>query len=142
MSPRDFSCKNAFSWQTAQRAAHVTRAAAEPTGGTSSGGGRFERFTMFPIDFLSVFAATSAAGNTSSKDGADGTDELEFPGEQPTDKELSDWLDAVGPAIRRIYGAALRGDTPSHLVKLQHGADDLTDFTRVAAGTPAAAGIM
>ena len=80
---------------------------------------------MFPLDLLSVFAATSAAGNPAgSNGGADGS-ELEFPGEQPTDKELSDWLDAVGPGIRRIYGAALRGDTPSHLVKLQHGADDL-----------------
>ena len=96
---------------------------------------------MFPFDMLSVFAATSAAGNPASGiNGADG-DDSEFPGEQPTDKEMSDWLDAVGPNIRRVYGAALRGDTPYHLVKLKHGADDLLDFTRVTAGTPAAAGM-
>ena len=96
---------------------------------------------MFPLDLLSVFAATSAAGNPSnSNNNADGSD-LEFPGEQPTDKQLSDWLDAIGPGIRRLYGAALRGDTPSHLIKLRHGADDLTGFTRVQAGTPAAAGM-
>ena len=117
------------------------RVAAEPTVGTSGEIVVVPPTTMFPLDLLSVFAATSAAGNPSnSNNGADGSD-LEFPGEQPTDKQLSDWLDAIGPGIRRIYGAALSGDTPSHLIKLQHGADDLTGFTRFTAGTPAAAGM-
>ena len=55
---------------------------------------------MFPLDLLSVFAATSAAGPaaTTGNNGADGV--TDFPGEQPTDKELSDWLDLVGPGTR------------------------------------------
>ena len=40
-----------------------------------------------------------------------------------------------------VYGAALRGDVPAHLVKLKHGADDLTDFTRLTVGAPSAAGM-
>ena len=94
---------------------------------------------MFP-NLLSVFAATSAAGDTkNSTIGAGGM--TEFPGEQPTDKELSDWLDAVGPMIRQQYGAILRGDLPVHLVELQHGADDLSGYVRIAVGS-AEAGSM
>ena len=67
-----------------------------PTGGTS---GEIlvaallpQSGSMFPANLLSVFAATSAAGDT--KDGANGAGATtEFPGEQPSDKELADWLD-------------------------------------------------
>ena len=87
---------------------------------------------MFPANLLSVFAATAAAGDT--KDGANGAGATtEFPGEQPSDKELADWLDAVGPMIRQRFGAVLRGHTPAHLVELEHGPDDLTGYTRLTA---------
>ena len=50
--------------------------------------------TMFS-NLLPVLAATSAAGDINGKDAASDAD---FPGEQPADKELADWLDAmVGP---------------------------------------------
>jgi hypothetical protein len=52
-----------------------------------------------------------------------------FPGEYPTDKDLTDWLEVVLPALRLSYGAIMRGSTPSHLVHLEHGADDLSGYT-------------
>ena len=109
-----------------------SRGAAGPTVGTSGEIPWRHHDVSSALDLLSVFAATSAAWptSTSSNSSADGV--TDFPGEQPTDKELSDWLDLVGPNIRRIYGAALRGDVPAHLVKLKHGADDLTDFKGAA----------
>ena len=60
---------------------------------------------------------------------------LDFPGEQPSDKELSDWLDAVLPTVRQTHGAILNGDTPSHLVELTLGPDDLTGYTRILSGS-------
>ena len=59
--------------------------------------------TMFS-NLLPVLAATSAAGEVNGKDGASDAD---FPGEQPADKELADWLDAVGPHVKQHYGAVL-----------------------------------
>ena len=93
---------------------------------------------MFPINFLPVLAATSAAktDDNGPKNGVP-----EFPGEQPSDRELSDWLDVSLPIIRLVYGAVLRGDTPANLLKLKHGPDDLSDFVRIAVGS-AAAGTM
>ena len=64
-----------------------------------------------------------------------------FPGEYPSDKELCDWLDANLPLIRQHYGAAIRGETPAHLVQYEHGPTDLTGFDEITAGTPAAAGM-
>ena len=79
-----------------------------------------------------MLAATPAP--TENRDG--GADkESDFPGEQPSDKELSDWLDAVLPSVRQSFGAVLNGDTPSHLIELTLGADDLTGYTRLTVGS-------
>ena len=57
-----------------------------------------------------VFAAmdgVAATDGTTRKDGID-----EFPDESPTDKQMSDWLDAVDPYIASKFGAALRLEVP------------------------------
>ena len=69
-------------------------------------------------------------------DGAD--KDSDFPGEQPSDKELSDWLEAVLPSVRQSFGAVLNGDVPSHLIELTLGADDLTGYNRITLGSTAA----
>ena len=64
-----------------------------------------------------------------------------FPSEAPSDDELREWLRYNVPILKQLYGAAIRDQTPSHLVKFEQGADDLSDFTRIAPGTAAAAGL-
>ena len=73
-----------------------------------------------------VFAAMDGVASTDGTTRKDGIDE--FPDESPTDKQMSDWLDAVDPFITSRFGAALRDETPSHL-KQYAGVDDLTGFT-------------
>ena len=58
----------------------------------------------------------------------------EFPDENPTDKQMADWLDANEPIITSAYGAALRGEVPIHL-KLFTVDDDLTGYTELPSGT-------
>ena len=90
---------------------------------------------MFPQALWPVLAATPAP--TDGRD--DGEKRIpDFPGEQPTNKELSDWLDAVLPTVRQTHGAVLNGDTPAHLVELTLGPDDLTGYSRITAGSTAA----
>ena len=49
---------------------------------------------MIPFPFFQVFAATDAT--TSGIGGSHAESELsDFPGEHPSDKDLTDWLDAV-----------------------------------------------
>ena len=70
---------------------------------------------MLPQMMWPMLAATPAP--TDNRDG--GADkESDFPGEQPSDKELSDWLDAVLPSVRQSFSAVLNGDVPSHLIEL------------------------
>ena len=85
---------------------------------------------MFP--FLQVFAMTDAAtASINGSSGSTASSELpDFPGEHPTDKDLSDWLDTVMPRLRRLYGALLRGETPQHLLQYENGADDLSGYTQ------------
>ena len=87
---------------------------------------------MLPQVMWPVLAAMPAP--TDNREDGDRRN-LDFPGEQPSDKELNDWLDAVLPIIRQTYGAILNGDTPSHLIELTLGADDLTGYTRIRAGS-------
>ena len=82
---------------------------------------------------LPAFAAISDAATSASSSRA--TSLLEFPGELPTDKELSDWLDNVLPTMRSVFGAVIRGQTPAHLSQFESGADDLTGYVQIAAGT-------
>ena len=87
---------------------------------------------MLPQVMWPVLAAMPAP--TDNREDGDRRN-LDFPGEQPSDKELNDWLDAVLPIIRQTYGAILNGDTPSHLIELTLGADDLTGYTRIRANS-------
>jgi hypothetical protein len=85
-------------------------------------------------NFFPVMAAMDAPakddGQTRTSNGL-----YEFPGEQPTDKEISDWLDDTLPLLRQQFGALMRGETPARLQHLRHGADDLTGFTPVSTTT-------
>ena len=85
---------------------------------------------MIPFPFLQVFAATDAT--TLGLNGSNAESEFsDFPGEHPSDKDLTDWLDAVLPKLRRAYGALLRGETPQNLLQYEGGADDLTGLVRI-----------
>ena len=77
-------------------------------------------------------AISALSGSTN----AGSSDLPEFPGEHPSDKDLSDWLDAVMPKLRRLYGALLRGETPQHLLQFENGADDLTGLARIDPSSP------
>ena len=88
-----------------------------------------------PLPLLHMFAATDATTATPDADCSD------FPGEHPTDKDLSDWLDSVLPKLRRAYGALMRGETPQHLLQYEGGADDLTGLERIDTAAPAPAGM-
>ena len=79
---------------------------------------------------LPVFAATDAPQAESEASGKRGG-LTEFPGEEPTDEEITDWLKANLPVIMRNYGPAVRNETPFHLLKYLRGADDLSDYTRI-----------
>ena len=61
-------------------------------------------------NLLPVFAAMDGVGSPDGKTSSNGI--AEYPDEEPTDKELSDWLDEVSPPIRARFGALLRGETP------------------------------
>ena len=87
---------------------------------------------MFPQVMWPILAAMPAP-NDNCEDGE--RQNLDFPGEQPSDKELSDWLDAVLSTVRQTHGVILNGDTPSHLVELTLGPDDLTGYTRIRNGS-------
>ena len=76
---------------------------------------------------LPVFAAMDGVSSSDGKTSSNGI--AEYPDEEPTDKELGDWLDDVSPPIRARFGALLRGETPVHLKQFEGGADDLTGFT-------------
>ena len=78
---------------------------------------------MFPTNALPLLAATSAA---KTEDGGPKHGVPEFPGEQPSDKQLADWLDQSLPIFRQVFGAVMRGDTPAQFIELMHGPDDLT----------------
>ena len=82
---------------------------------------------------LPVFAAMDGAGSPDGRTSINGI--AEYPDEEPTDKELSDWLDEVSPPIRARFGALLRGETPVHLKQYEGGADDLSEYTLIPAGT-------
>ena len=79
--------------------------------------------------FSSLLPIFAAVGDATAASSGPRTNALpEFPGEYPTDKELSDYLDNVLPVLRTVYGAILRGQTPAHLTQFESGADDLTGF--------------
>ena len=87
--------------------------------------------------FLPVLAATDAA-SAGGDDGGSRSGVSAFPCEEPSDEELREWLKRNLPLLRQSYGAAFRNVTPSHLVKYECGADDLSDYTRIAVGSAAA----
>ena len=65
-------------------------------------------------NFLPVFAAMSGVNIKRATD--ERSSELaEFPCEAPSEKQLKDWLDVVGPKIRQTHGAILRGGVPANL---------------------------
>ena len=74
---------------------------------------------------MPVFAAMDGIQATNGKQRQNGLDE--FPDENPTDKGLTDWLDANEPVVVSMFGAALRGEIPTHF-KPFAGVDDLTGF--------------
>ena len=98
------------------------------TFGTS--GAKISCSRMIPFPFLQVFAATDATALGLNGSNAE-SDFSDFPGEHPSDKDLSDWLDAVLPKLCRAYGALLRGETPQNLLQYEGGADDLTGLVRI-----------
>ena len=84
--------------------------------------------------FLTAMASTDAA--VSGDDGMKLRNGLTvFPGEEPSDEELREWLKANVPVLRQTYGAAIRNVTPSHLIKYESGAA-VTGFVEIVAGTP------
>ena len=47
-----------------------------------------------------------------------------FPSEEPSKKDLDDWLDVAGAVLTRAgYGSAMRDETPPHLIHLSHSKD-------------------
>ena len=90
--------------------------------------------------FLPVLAATDAA-QAGGDDGKARSGVSAFPREEPSDEELREWLKRNLPLLRQSYGAAFRNVTPSHLVKCECGAEDLSDYTRIVMGS-AQAGTM
>ena len=74
--------------------------------------------SLMPI--LSAFAATDAPGERTKRTFGC----TDFPSEEPSEKELDDWLNENGPVVRQTHGALLRGETPPSLVHLDFQ-DDL-----------------
>ena len=66
-------------------------------------------------NFIPVLAATDAA-TVDGKERKNGV--TEFPCEEPSEKELSDWLDTNLPILRQMFGALLRNETPANLVQM------------------------
>ena len=89
---------------------------------------------------MPIFAAMSG---THVKTGERSAELTEFPCEVPSEKQLKDWLDLVGPKVKQSHGAILRNEVPANLVGLKAQAEeDLTGYTEIAAapaGAPAAA---
>ena len=76
-------------------------------------------------DLLPVFAATDAAATTAERNGRFS----EFPDEEPTVKQMSDWLDVNLPVITKTHGEMMRGALPPALIQLKAEADtDLSDY--------------
>ena len=83
-------------------------------------------------DLLPVFAATDAASATAERNGRFS----EFPDEEPTVKQMSDWLDVNLPVITKTHGEMMRGALPPALIQLKAEADtDLSDYQPVAIDT-------
>ena len=80
--------------------------------------------SLMPI--LSAFAATDAPGERTKRTFGC----TDFPSEEPSEKELDDWLNENGPVVRQTHGALLRGETPPSLVHLDFQ-DDLTGITEL-----------
>ena len=52
-----------------------------------------------------------------------------FRSEVPSEKQLQDWLDLVGPKVKQSHGAILRNEVPASLVGLKAQAEeDLTGY--------------
>ena len=81
--------------------------------------------TLLPL--LTAMAATDAP-TAERKERAGGLSE--FPNEEPSEKELDDWLKDNGPVLRKAHGALMRGETPPELVKYDRQ-DDLTGYTEI-----------
>ena len=47
----------------------------------------------------------------------------EFPDEEPTVKQMSDWLDVNLPVINKAHGEMMRGALPPALIQLKAEAD-------------------
>ena len=78
--------------------------------------------------------AASSAGGVTQEDGSSGKSALRFfPGEEPSNKEVGDWLDDSLPKIRLVFGALLRNETPTHL-QVYKTLDDMTGFELVPDG--------
>ena len=86
-------------------------------------------------DLLPVFAATDAASTSVERNGRF----TEFPDEEPTVKQMSDWLDVNLPVITKTHGEMMRGALPPTLIQLKAEADtDLSDYRPVAVDTSTA----
>ena len=87
------------------------------------------------LPFLTAFAATGAPiDRTKRSNGLS-----DFPAEEPSEKDLDDWLNENGPHVRQTHGAILRGETPPNLVHYDYQ-DDLTGFAEIAAPSSEDAG--
>ena len=65
-----------------------------------------------------------------------------FPSEEPSKKDLDDWLDVAGAVLTRAgYGSAMRDETPPHLIHLSHS-KDMAPITPLTATEEATAGAL
>ena len=86
-------------------------------------------------DLLPVFAATDAAAASAERNGKF----TEFPDEEPTVKQMNDWLEVNLPVITKSHGELMRGALPPALIQLKAEADaDLTDYVPVTVDTTTA----
>ena len=86
-------------------------------------------------DLLPVFAATDAAAASAERNGKF----TEFPDEEPTVKQMNDWLEVNLPVITKSHGELMRGALPPALIQLKAEADaDLTDYVPVTIDTTTA----
>ena len=84
-------------------------------------------------DLLPVFAATDAAAASAERNGKF----TEFPDEEPTVKQMNDWLEVNLPVITKSHGELMRGALPPALIQLKAEADaDLTDYVPVPRREP------
>ena len=87
--------------------------------------------SLLPI--LTALAATDAPSAERSKQTNGLTD---FPAEEPSEKELQDWLEDNVTTVRKTHGALLRGETPPSLLKYDQQ-DDLTGIAEIPAPSSA-----